>query len=67
MWLVIAGWFASALVFATFFMKTMIPLRLVAITSNIAFMSYTLVGLAYGLFGRLYPTSTSTHASSLSI
>ena len=55
MWLVIAGWFASALVFATFFMKTMIPLRVIAITSNIAFMSYALLGLAYGLFGRLYP------------
>ena len=55
MWLVIAAWFASALVFVTFFMKTMIPLRLVGIASNVAFMSYALLGLAYGVFGRLYP------------
>src|SRR5215475_4352808 len=55
MWLVIAGWIASALVFSTFFMKTMLPLRLVAIASNVAFMTYALLGLAYGSFGRLYP------------
>jgi CRP/FNR family transcriptional regulator, cyclic AMP receptor protein len=55
MWLVIAAWVASLLVFSTFFMKTMIPLRIVGIASNVAFMSYALVGLAYGVFGRLYP------------
>lgn len=55
MWLIIAGWLASALVFSTFFMKTMLPLRIVAITSNLAFMSYALLGLVYGDFGRLYP------------
>jgi CRP/FNR family transcriptional regulator, cyclic AMP receptor protein len=55
MWLVIAGWLSSALVFSTFFMKTMVPLRLVAIASNVSFMSYALLGLAYGVFGRLYP------------
>jgi hypothetical protein len=36
-------------------MKTMLPLRLVAIASNVAFMTYALLGLAYGDFGRLYP------------
>jgi hypothetical protein len=55
MWLVIAGWIAAALVFSTFFMKTMLPLRLTAIASNVAFMTYALLGLAYGQFGRLYP------------
>jgi CRP/FNR family cyclic AMP-dependent transcriptional regulator len=55
MWLVIAGWLSSVLVFSAFFMKTMIPLRLVAIASNLAFMSYALLGLAYGVFGHLYP------------
>ena len=55
MWLVLAGWLASALVFATFFMRTMTPLRLVAIGSNVAFMAYSALGLAYGVFGRLYP------------
>jgi CRP/FNR family transcriptional regulator, cyclic AMP receptor protein len=55
MWLVIAAWVASLLVFSTFFMKTMIPLRVAGIASNVAFMSYALLGLAYGVFGRLYP------------
>ena len=55
MWLVTAGWIASAFVFSTFFMKTMLPLRLAAIASNVAFMTYALLGLAYGDFGRLYP------------
>jgi CRP/FNR family transcriptional regulator, cyclic AMP receptor protein len=55
MWLVIAGWIAAALVFSTFFMKTMLRLRLVAIVANVAFMTYGLLGLAYGDFGRLYP------------
>jgi len=55
MWLVIAGWIASALVFSTFFTKTMLPLRLLAVASNVAFMAYALLGLAYGDFGRLYP------------
>ena len=55
MWLVIAAWLASALVFATFFMKTMLPLRVAAIASNVAFMTFALLGLKYGAFGRLYP------------
>src|SRR5918996_1678748 len=55
MWLVIAAWVASLLVFSTFFMQTMIPLRVVGIASNVAFMSYALLGLAYGVFGRVYP------------
>jgi hypothetical protein len=42
------GYFASLLVFCTFYMKTMLPLRVVAIASNVAFM-------AYGLLGGIYP------------
>jgi CRP/FNR family transcriptional regulator, cyclic AMP receptor protein len=53
--IVIAGWVAAVLVFCSFFMKTMIPLRLVAIASNVAFMAYALLGLSFGVFGRLYP------------
>lgn len=34
------GYVASALVFATFWMRTMLPLRLVAIASNFAFIGY---------------------------
>ncbi|HSI01693.1 MAG TPA: hypothetical protein VLA02_13905 [Reyranella sp.] len=33
------GYIASVLVFAAFYMKTMLPLRVVAIGSNIAFIS----------------------------
>jgi CRP/FNR family transcriptional regulator, cyclic AMP receptor protein len=55
MWIVVAAWLASILVFCSFFMKTMIPLRIVAITSNVAFIAYALLGLKYGVFGRLYP------------
>ena len=34
------GWLASGLVFATFCAKRMLPLRALAITSNLAFISY---------------------------
>lgn len=47
-WIELSGYLASALVFLTFYMKTMIPLRLIGILSNVAFMTY-------GLGGRLYP------------
>lgn len=47
-WVEAAGYFASALVFATFCMKTMIPLRLAAIASNVAF-------IVYGFTGHIYP------------
>lgn len=36
----LAGYAASALVFLTFSMKTLFPLRVVAIASNVAFLSY---------------------------
>ena len=47
-WVQLAGYAASLLVFSTFYMKTMIPLRSVAIASNVAF-------LTYGYFASLYP------------
>jgi CRP/FNR family transcriptional regulator, cyclic AMP receptor protein len=47
-WVDGVGYVASLLVFCTFYMKTMIPLRSVAIASNVAFMTY-------GFTGRLYP------------
>jgi CRP/FNR family cyclic AMP-dependent transcriptional regulator len=64
MLIVIAGWLSAALVFSSFFMKTMVPLRMVAICSNIAFMTYALLGLRYGVFGRVYPILV-LHASLL--
>ncbi|MGF7162663.1 CRP-like cAMP-binding protein [Rhodoligotrophos appendicifer] len=42
------GYLASALVFLTFAMKTIIPLRILAIASNMAFLSY-------GYFGGMEP------------
>jgi hypothetical protein len=47
-WVQLVGYVASLLVFSTFYMKTMIPLRCVAIASNVAFLSY-------GYFAGLYP------------
>ena len=47
-WIELSGYLASALVFLAFYMKTMIPLRVVAILSNVAFMTY-------GLGDHLYP------------
>jgi len=38
------GYLAAALVFLTFCMKTMMPLRWVAISSNVAFVIYSLLG-----------------------
>jgi len=64
MLIVIAAWVAALLVFSSFFMKTIIPLRVVAITSNVAFVIYALLGLEYGIFGRVYPILV-LHASLL--
>jgi hypothetical protein len=47
-WLEAIGYVASVLVLCTFYMKTMLPLRMCAIASNLAF-------IAYGFFGDIYP------------
>jgi len=47
-WIEAAGYLASALVLATFCMKTMIPLRCAAVCSNVAF-------IVYGFYDHLYP------------
>ena len=44
------GYLASLLVFSTFYMKTMIPLRSVAIASNVAFISYGYLAGLYPVF-----------------
>jgi len=36
----VAGYVASALVFSAFYMRTMVPLRILAIASNVAFLTY---------------------------
>ena len=43
-WVEVIGYVASVLVFCTFYMKTMIPLRVVGILSNVAFMTYAAGG-----------------------
>lgn len=40
LWTEMALWLASALVFAAFFMKAILPLRAIAIASNVAFIVY---------------------------
>ena len=50
-WVELTGYLASLLVFSTFYMKTMIPLRTVAIVSNVVFMTY---GFAAGLYPVLF-------------
>jgi CRP/FNR family transcriptional regulator, cyclic AMP receptor protein len=47
-WIQATGYIASVLVFATFCMTTMVPLRIAAISSNVGF-------IAYATFGHLYP------------
>jgi hypothetical protein len=39
-WVDWAGYLASSLVFLTFYMKGMVPLRVVALCSNVAFLVY---------------------------
>jgi hypothetical protein len=41
-WIELAGYTASALVFLAFYMRTMIPLRIVGIASNLAFITYAI-------------------------
>jgi CRP-like cAMP-binding protein len=47
-WVEINGYAASAAVLATFLMRTMIPLRVLALVSNVLFVSY-------GYFNHVYP------------
>ncbi|WP_291519640.1 cyclic nucleotide-binding domain-containing protein [Acidovorax sp.] len=49
------AWIASSLVFASFFMKTIMPLRAVAIASNVVFIGYALFGLHFGIFDKVLP------------
>jgi CRP-like cAMP-binding protein/multidrug resistance efflux pump len=39
----LAAWVASLLTFTTFYMKTMVPLRVVGILSNVAFLAFALI------------------------
>ena len=49
------AWIAAALVFASFFMKTIVPLRGLAIASNVAFIAFAAIGARNGLFAEVLP------------
>ncbi|OYU45662.1 MAG: hypothetical protein CFE44_06315 [Burkholderiales bacterium PBB4] len=51
----LVAWLAAALVFTSFFMKTIVPLRTVAIVSNLVFIGYALLGLHHGIFDKVLP------------
>lgn len=53
--MLIAAWIASALVFISFFTKTIVPLRRIAIASNVAFIIYALMAINYGIFDKVLP------------
>ena len=46
-WFAISGYLAAGLTFTTFCMKTMMPLRIVGISSNVAFICYSILGDLY--------------------
>lgn len=43
----VVGYLAAILVILTFYMKTMVPLRIVGICSNCAFIAYAFLGGLY--------------------
>ena len=51
--MLIAAWVASGLVFTSFFTKTIVPLRRIAIVSNVAFIVYALMGINFGIFDKV--------------
>lgn len=53
----IMAWLAVILVFASFFMKTIVPLRVLAIASNLVFICYGLLGISHGdaIFSKVLP------------
>ncbi len=53
--MVALAWLAAALVFASFFMKTIVPLRTMAIASNVVFIGWALLGWRHGLFDKVLP------------
>ena len=49
------AWLAAGLVFLSFFMKTIIALRTIAIGSNLMFIVYALLGIYYDVFDKVLP------------
>lgn len=51
----VIAWLAAGLVYWSFFMKTIVPLRTLAIASNLVFICYALLGLHYDVFDKVLP------------
>lgn len=51
----VVAWMAAGLVYLSFFMKTIVPLRSLAIASNVVFIVYALLGMRYGVFDKVLP------------
>lgn len=51
----IVAWVAAVLVFLSFFMKTIVPLRTLGIVSNVVFIVYALMGIHFGIFDKVLP------------
>lgn len=49
-WTELTGYVAATCVFLTFYMKTMIPLRVAGLVSNVCFIAYGYLDLAYPVF-----------------
>jgi hypothetical protein len=49
------AWLAATLVFASLFMRTIVPLRILAIASNVAFIGYGLLGVREGVSSIVLP------------
>lgn len=50
-----AAWIGSALVFATFYVRDGLSMRLFAVLANVAFMAFALLGVEEGLFDKVLP------------
>lgn len=51
----LVAWIAAVLVFCSFFMKSMALLRTLAVCSNVAFITYALLGLQNEVFDKVLP------------
>lgn len=51
----VVAWMAAGLVYLSFFMKTIVPLRSLAIASNVVFIVYALLGMRHGVFDKVLP------------
>jgi len=61
-WIEIIGYVGSALMFSTFYMKTMMPLRITAIAANVVMIAYTALAGVYPVLilqGALLPLNVT--------